>query len=206
MRIVHDAAALQRWFAAVEAPAAVAAEVTVTLTGRDRHWHGLTHHVLMLEAVAAAAPDADARRRLIWATLLHDLVYDATASDNEERSAAHARALVPPPDRERVAAMILATKRHDLTAADAETRILLTADLSVLWSAPDLYAFYARDIRAEYAHVPADAYRAGRAAVLGHLEAALSDALDLPGRTALSRNLDWERDQLATGALDCPGS
>ena len=202
MRIVRDPAALDPWFAAVDAPAEVRAEVAAALTAPTRHWHGLTHHALMLAAVARDAPGDAARRRLIWATLLHDLIYDATAGDNEERSADRARALVPAGDREAVAAMILATKRHDLAAADAETRILLTADLSVLWSDPELYAFYARGIRAEYAHVPAEGYRAGRAAVLAHLQQVLQPELSITEAEALARNLDWERRELSEGRLD----
>lgn len=204
MTIVADPAALDPWFAAVAAPDAVRAEVIAALTAPTRHWHGLTHHALMLEAVARDAPGPAARRRLIWATLLHDLVYDATATDNEERSADRARALVPAEDRDAVAAMILATKRHDLAVADAETRILLTADLSVLWSDPDLYAFYAQGIRAEYAHVPAAAYRTGRAAVLTHLEAALRPELGPHEADALARNLAWECGRLSAGAFDAP--
>lgn len=202
MEIVRDPAALNPWFAAVDAPADVRAEVAAALTAPARHWHGLTHHALMLAAVASDAPSEPARRRLIWATLLHDLIYDAAASDNEERSADRARAIVPADERDAVAAMILATRRHDLAAADAETRILLTADLSVLWSTPALYAFYARGIRAEYAHVPADAYRTGRAAVLTHLQQVLAPELSGAEAQALDRNLDWERAQLSAGALD----
>jgi predicted metal-dependent HD superfamily phosphohydrolase len=204
MTPVVDPATLDRWFDAVDAPSGVRAEVVAALTAPTRHWHGLTHHLLMREAVAAAAPEAAARRRLIWATLLHDLIYDATAADNEERSAARARAIVPSQDRAAVAAMILATKRHDLATADRETAILLRADLSVLWSDPDLYAFYARGIRAEYAHVPANSYRTGRTAVLAHLQAALADALLPAEQAALARNLDWERAELAAGVLDRP--
>ena len=202
MEIVRDPAALEPWFAAVNAPAEVRAEVVAALTAPTRHWHGLTHHALMLAAVVRDAPDEAARRRLIWATLLHDLVYDATAPDNEERSADRARALVPSADRDAVVAMILATKRHDLAAADAQTRILLNADLSVLWSEPDLYAFYAHGIRAEYAHVPAEAYRHGRAAVLTHLQQVLEPELAPSEAEALARNLDWERGMLSAGALD----
>ena len=204
MEIVREPAALDRWFAAVDACAEVRTEIVAALTAPTRHWHGLTHHALMLAAVAHEAADEAARLRLIWATLLHDLIYDAAASDNEERSAARARALVPADDRDAVAAMILATKRHDLAAADPVTRILLRADLSVLWSEPDLYAFYAGGIRAEYAHVPAEAYRVGRAAVLTHLRHVLRPELTAAELEALGRNLDWEHGRLASGALDAP--
>lgn len=202
MKIVRDPAALDPWFDWVDAHSTVRAEVTAALTAPTRHWHGLTHHALMLEAVAAAAADDDARRRLIWATLLHDLVYDAAAGDNEARSADRARALVPSSDRDAVAAMILATRHHDLAAADAETATLLRADLSVLWSEPELYAFYANGIRAEYAHVPAEAYRTGRAAVLTHLQQALAESLTPSEQAALARNLAWERGELSAGTLD----
>jgi predicted metal-dependent HD superfamily phosphohydrolase len=46
---------------------------------------------------------------------------------------------------------------------------LLDADLAILGAAPADYERYRLAVRAEYAHVPDDAWRAGRAAVLRSL-------------------------------------
>ncbi|WP_299650977.1 hypothetical protein [Sphingomonas bacterium] len=56
-----------------------------------RRWRGLVHHALMLRAVTRVGHDPAATRLLVLATLFHDIVYDATRSDNEEASAAVAR-------------------------------------------------------------------------------------------------------------------
>ena len=46
--------------------------------------------------------------------------------------------------------------------------MLIDADLYILGASPDDYAAYVAAVRAEYAHVTDDAWRAGRPAVLNH--------------------------------------
>lgn len=173
--------------------------VLTELGSRRRHWHGLLHHALMLRAIGRAGHDAVATRHLIWSALFHEIVYDAKRSDNEEASAMVARSWLHGAEADAVAALILATKRHDL-ATDPVTRTFLEADLAILWTSSErLYAFYADGIRAEYAHVPDTAYRAGRAAVLGKLRDQLMLSLDPTRATRLARNLDGEIARLAAG-------
>jgi predicted metal-dependent HD superfamily phosphohydrolase len=187
-----------RAFDAVEASEPVRRMVLDALTSPERHWHGLLHHALMLRHIARTAPTGTSRNRLIWATLFHDIVYDATRNDNEERSAELAGQWVPATFAKRVAELILATKRHDL-ATDQETRTLLEADLGVLWTPhPPLYAFYATGIRAEYAHVSEEAYRAGRTAVMTRLHDDLMPYLDATRGALLRRNVEGELTTLAT--------
>ena len=97
---------------------------------------------------------------LLSAALWHDAVYDPRAHDNEEQSAA----LVT--GDERAVSLILATKKHEPLGSGEDMRWLLDADLWILGAAPRTYRRYAKLIREEYAHVPDDAYRTGRAAVL----------------------------------------
>lgn len=138
----------------------------------DRRYHGVAHvtwvvrHVLDLAAAEAVA-DLGA---LVAAAVYHDAVYDPRASDNEEQSAAWAhRALVelgwPAPRAAGVAALVRATATH---AGDdrPDTAVLLDADLAVLGAESGAYQAYVTGVRAEYAHVPDEAWRAGRAAVL----------------------------------------
>lgn len=180
------------YFDRVAAPDAMRAFVLAELASPARHWHGLVHHALMLRAVTRAGRAPEDERALVLATLFHDIVYDATRPDNEEASAAVARRWLVGDAADRVAALIVATKQHDLDT-DPVTRTLLEADLAVLWTpSKRLYAFYAAGIRTEYAHVPDAAYRAGRSAVLEQLRAQIAPFLD-PARTALlARNLDGE--------------
>lgn len=105
------------------------------------------------------------------AIFFHDAIYEAAREDNEARSAeffktsAGERPAMGQDAVERVAAMILATAQH-LPTADISTRLLLDLDLAVLGGSPEHYALYARAVRAEYAAVPDDAWRIGRAAVM----------------------------------------
>ena len=180
------------FFDAVDASAAMRNFVLGELSSPARHWHGLVHHALMLRSIMAAEPTSADRRRLILATLFHDIVYDATRDDNEEASATVASDWVPTADYTQVAALILATKHHDLDA-DPVTRALLEADLGVLWTpSARLYAFYAGGIRAEYAHVPDEAYRTGRAAVIMRLRDMLVPQLDAARSARLRANVDGE--------------
>ena len=190
----------RRFFEEVGAPADLRGFVLGELSAPGRHWHGLLHHALMLRAVHRAGHPSTDRRRLILAVLFHDIVYDATRTDNEEASAVVARRWLSGAEADSVTALILATKAHDLAHADPITRTLLEADLAILWTpSPRLYAFYAAGIRREYTHVPDDVYRTGRAAVLTRLEAQLRPALDEARVERLAFNLHGERGRLAEG-------
>ncbi len=97
-------------------------------------------------------------------------MYDPQAADNEEKSAALAQEVLPALGAkshlvDRVTAAILAIKQHGHTQ-DVVTSILLDLDLRILGAPRWKYNAYAHTIRTEYAHVPEDAYRTGRAAVL----------------------------------------
>lgn len=113
-------------------------------------------------------------RLLRWAILWHDSVYEPTRTDNEERSADLAwRELsacgVPREDADEVARLILLTRDHHADPDDRLGAILVSIDLSILGSSPDRYRRYADAIRREYAHLPDEAFRAGRAALLKHM-------------------------------------
>jgi predicted metal-dependent HD superfamily phosphohydrolase len=72
----------------------------------------------------------------------------------------------PPPFTGEVERLIRTTRRHEPDQGDSNGIVLADADLAILGSRPDRYRRYARDVRAEYAHVSDDEWRHGRAAVL----------------------------------------
>jgi predicted metal-dependent HD superfamily phosphohydrolase len=85
----------------------------------------------------------------------------------EQEAAEH----LSPHDIGFAAAIIRATATHTvpegLPAQDArDLALFLDIDLSILGAPEPVYDQYEQDIRAEYAFVPADAYRAGRGAIL----------------------------------------
>jgi predicted metal-dependent HD superfamily phosphohydrolase len=117
---------------------------------------------------------AQERRMLRWAILWHDAVYDPARRDNEERSADLAcRELtacgVDEDTSGEVRRLILLTKGHRADESDRLGALLVSIDLSILGSDEARYREYVSGVRQEYAHVPEDAWRTGRAAVLRHL-------------------------------------
>lgn len=168
----------QRWQALAEALAVAPTlaepvfEALVTGYSADgRAYHNLTHIQQMLrhiDPIMHRAQDGTAVQLAIW---FHDVVYEPAAADNEAQSAACARRVLAdwglvPKRLDRIAQMILATRLDSQATPDADTAMLLDADLATLGSHPDEYARYVRAIRQEFAFVPEADYRAGRTAVL----------------------------------------
>ena len=65
-----------------------------------------------------------------------------------------------------VARLVRLTVRHDPAAGDRNGEVLCDADLAALAVPAQSYRQNSADIRAEYAHVPDDAFRKGRTQVL----------------------------------------
>ena len=102
-------------------------------------------------------------------------MYDPRPHDNEEQSAALAERVLgelgwPPRPLRPPSARSCGPPRGHEADDDADSAVLLDADLAVLGSEPAAYQAYVTGVRAEYAHVDADgvAHRAG-AAVLRDL-------------------------------------
>ena len=135
-----------------------------------RHYHTMRH----VEAVLAWADELlgdDVDPAVVLAAWLHDVIYDPTAHDNEAASAVYAGEVlpalgVPAPVVAEVRRLIELTAGHEVGEADRAGRILVDADLAILGSPWPVYATYAANVRQEYAHVPDEAFRPGRAAVL----------------------------------------
>lgn len=127
----------------------------------ERH---LAEVLVALDALTGAAAPAAVLLAAYW----HDAVYDPRATDSEERSALLAERELPPLGlgAGEVARLVRLTATHDPAPEDGAAALLCDADLAVLAAPPQRYAQYAAGVRAEYAHVADEAFRAGRAAVL----------------------------------------
>jgi predicted metal-dependent HD superfamily phosphohydrolase len=137
----------------------------------SRHYHNLEHVRDVSARVMTLARPGDDLTTLNFAAVLHDVIYDSRAKDNEERSAEYAQEVlaslgVGREVRDEVARLILLTRKHETTAEDRAGKVLLDADLSILAADEAEYDRYAAAIRREYAWVADEDYRAGRAAVL----------------------------------------
>lgn len=123
--------------------------------------------------MASLADAIEDREAVLHAILFHDAIYDPRAKDNERRSAALLLDEAPPIGRDslrRAEAMILATEGHrmpDGCGSDAgDLAHFLDMDLAILGAGEERFDIYEDQIRREYAHVPEDAFRKGRTAVL----------------------------------------
>ena len=174
------------WALGIRARRAAVDDLLARWSEPHRHYHGLCH----LEACLALFEDhrdlAERPGEVLAALLFHDAIYDPTRADNEARSADLARAWlteVRPDALDRVQAMILATRTHVPEGADAA--LVLDVDLAILGADPARYDGFERAIRAEYAHVPEEAYRAGRVAILAAFHARAPIFRTLPFREPL---------------------
>jgi predicted metal-dependent HD superfamily phosphohydrolase len=101
-------------------------------------------------------------------------VYDGRPGEDERASAAWARTNLTAvrlgeEDVARVERLVLATAGHTAPPGDRAAQALLDADLAILAAPPAEYERYRLAVRAEYAHVTDEQWRAGRAAVLRSL-------------------------------------
>jgi predicted metal-dependent HD superfamily phosphohydrolase len=172
-----------------------------------RHYHNRAHVTAVLTAVAMLTEPADgsavrvalddgelaAVRLAAW---YHDAVYDPRADDNEQRSAQLARrqltdAGADPAVVAEVVRLVQLTRDHSANGDDPAGSVLCDADLAVLAGDGAAYDRYVRAVRKEYAFVPDDRFRTGRAAVLRRLIEHPSIYATGPGRER------WEADARA---------
>jgi predicted metal-dependent HD superfamily phosphohydrolase len=178
---------LPRW----PGPEPLGADLLRRYAEPHRRYHTTEHLAAVLDHVEELlheADDADAVRLAAW---FHDAVYDPSRDDNEERSAVLAERMLaetglPAGTIAEVARLVRLTTTHDAAEGDRNGAVLSDADLAILAAPPDGYAAYAAAVREEYAAVPDEMFREGRAHVLRSL-------LDLPSlfRTAPARER-WE--------------
>jgi predicted metal-dependent HD superfamily phosphohydrolase len=176
-------------------------ELLAAYGAASRGYHDLRHLTEVLDRLdeLAAAGARFEREPVVLAAWFHDGVYDG-ASGAEQRSARWAEdalAVRGSAVAAEVARLVLLTVHHWPADDDANGAALCDADLAILAAPPDRYAEYVADVRREYAHVPDDAFRAGRAAVLRDLQAKphlfhtayAREQWEAPARANLTREL-----------------
>ncbi len=188
--LVNAWAALLARHTAEPDAAAVGDDLLASWSEPHRRYHATTHLRDILEHVdelADYADDADAVRLAAW---YHDAVYQGLP-DDEERSACRAeqdlsRLGLAPDLVDEVARLVRMTTSHNPKPGDRNGEVLSDADLAPLAIERENYVLNTAAIRAEYAHVPEEAFRKGRLRVVKQF-------LDGPGvfRTETARRL-WE--------------
>lgn len=134
-----------------------------------RHYHDARHILACLNALDRYPGRTENLNALELALWFHDAIYDPKASDNEARSAAYFRKEFAPfaSGIGKVERLILATRHTDAEPESPDAALIIDIDLGILGTDdPARYKIYSEDIRREYAHVEAEAYRQGRSAIL----------------------------------------
>lgn len=145
-------------------------EIEENYTNRKRYYHTLQHLENLLQILMPIKAQINDWDTLLFTLYYHDVIYNATKSDNEERSAelavARMKAIgIENSKIEKCQTQILATKKH-LTNTDSDTNYFTDADLSVLGQDWEIYANYYKNVRKEYAIYPNIIYNTGRKKVL----------------------------------------
>ena len=156
--------------AAPSIPRAVLDELMRAYSSPDRYYHNLTHIqgcLFIFDQTSFLAVHPQELELAIW---FHDAVYDPRRSDNEQKSAAWAEAVIHQSGlsqdiAKRVANSILAT-RHQGEVTDLDAQLLVDVDLSILGREPAVFWQYERNIQREYAWVPEDVFRRERVKIL----------------------------------------
>lgn len=152
-----------------EAWEAADTNIALLMSSSQRAYHTLHHVAEVLRLITAWEPTPPPA--LLAAALYHDAVYDPrNGAENEKQSADLCRSacqsVLSEEETAEAERLILLTITHNPTPDDRNGILLTCADLWVLGGTPNDYATYAQAIRQEYAHVPDDAWRTGRARVL----------------------------------------
>ena len=143
-------------------PEPVRARLVARYGEPHRRYHTWSHVLACLDARERIAPFAPlAVDVALW---FHDVIYDPRAHDNEERSVDVMVAELGDSAKPAVP-LVLATK-HAAVPDSEDARIVVDADLSILGADLATFDTYEHAIREEYAFVPEDAFRTGRAHVL----------------------------------------
>ena len=153
-------------------------EILASYRQPHRFYHNMAHILNMLEELETVKNivPVNNRQSIELAIWYHDIVYDTQPSqdvnkeDNETQSAHRLMADnkifdLDPSLIHHTCELILATK-HTESLEDTDAQVLVDLDLAILGKAPTLFDEYERNIRQEYAWVPEQDFRNGRAKIL----------------------------------------
>lgn len=147
-------------------------EIEKNYSGNRRHYHTLQHLDSLLYQLTDVKEEIQNWDTILFTLYYHDIIYNATKLNNEEKSANLAvkrlkEVAVSSAIIEKCKKQILATKSH-LSSNDSDTNYFTDADLSVLGQSWETYTLYYKNVRKEYAIYPSFIYKPGRKKVLHH--------------------------------------
>src|SRR3989344_3054859 len=147
-------------------------EIITNYSDEGRFYHNLTHLENLLAELKHVKTEIEDWNTILFTLYYHDVIYDVSKNDNEEKSADFAE--------ERMTSLgvraemiskckkqILATKNHG-QSPDNDTNFFTDADLSILGKDWNTYQVYFQNVRKEYAIYPDAVYKPGRKKILEH--------------------------------------
>lgn len=182
-------------------------EMLTTMYGHPvRAYHNLDHIGQCLEVYDSVRGLAEGRDEVEFALWLHDCVFFAERSDNEERSADAAAMIAgllgcTPEFTSRVRELIAVTRHHE-EPPRGDPALVADIDLSILGQPWEVYDRYRRAIHDEYDWAGEELFRQGRTAFLERMLSKSSiystryfrQELEQGARDNMERELDeWRR-------------
>lgn len=201
-----------RWDALLPGQRELGAELLRRWNEPHRHYHSASHLLAVLEFLDLLTNNSPPPE-VALAAWFHDAVYNGAPGTDEEESAElaqlHLEGLAPPAVVTEAARLVRLTASHSPAADDQAGALLCDADLAILGSEPLRYAQYVTGVRQDYAHIPDDQFRRGRAAVLRQLLAVEPLFHTEQGRQLWAvqarSNMSTELAQLDTDIVDAAG-
>lgn len=146
-------------------------EIETYYNSKKRHYHTLSHLENLFAALFPIQEKLEDWETIQFSIFYHDIIYNASKHDNEEKSALLAierlKEIGLPEDKIlKCNHQILMTKSHEIS--DNDTNYFTDADLSILGNPRKTYEDYFKQIRKEYRIYPDFMYNRGRKKALKH--------------------------------------
>lgn len=146
-------------------------EIETYYTSKKRHYHTLSHLENLFRELFPIQENFEDWETVQFSIFYHDIIYNASRSDNEEKSAILAieRLKEIGINEDQILKcnhQILMTKSHEMS--DNDTNYFTDADLSILGKSWETYEEYFKQIRKEYRIYPDFMYNRGRKKALKH--------------------------------------
>lgn len=155
-------------------------------TTPDRHYHSMVHinEMIAYAKMFDGVINQSEYNTLMYAILMHDVIYDVTAKDNEEKSLKMATEVLKSNSTEHqidstlLKSLIMATKDHQADHPNEVCRIIIEADL-MRFANPNFKAVWnhTMNIYKEYSFVDIDVFIKGRIEFLEDYKYKIRDVL-----------------------------
>src|SRR5262245_26440448 len=161
-----------RWLGVADSPELnrLHRDVLLRYSEPHRHYHTRQHLAECFEKVQDIISLAEHPGEVLVGLWFHDAIYDTQRHDNEQRSADWARSAARElgaraQSAQRIHDLIMFT-RHSAAPVAVDAQVPVDADLSILGAQPARFQEYEAQVHREYAWVPDEMFRSGRARIL----------------------------------------